>query len=148
MGVIFCHVINKKLLNQDKPSEILGNQKWKGTEPIFINREELIIIEIKLFISKFFIKVIFIKIEKIKLMEAIDWVRKYFKEASVENKLVEWEIRGIKLKRLISRPIQHPNQELEEIEINVLKNRINKKNILLELIWKKILNKFINLIKI
>lgn len=47
MGVIFCHVIKIKLLNQEKPSIILGNQKWKGAEPIFINRVELIIIEIK-----------------------------------------------------------------------------------------------------
>lgn len=46
---------------------------------------------------------------------------------------MELEIRGIKLKRLISKPIQHPNQEFDEIEINVLKNKINKKNILLEL---------------
>lgn len=27
MGVIFCHVIKIKLLNQDNPSTILGNQK-------------------------------------------------------------------------------------------------------------------------
>jgi hypothetical protein len=41
------------------------------------------------------------------------------------------------LNKLISRPIQHPNQELEEIEIKVLKNKINKKNILLELLKDK-----------
>lgn len=46
---------------------------------------------------------------------------------------MELEIRGIKLKRLISNPIQHPNQEFDEIEIKVLKNKIKKKNILLEL---------------
>lgn len=46
MGVIFCQVIKIKLLNQVKPSTILGNQKWKGEDPIFINKEELIIIEI------------------------------------------------------------------------------------------------------
>lgn len=133
MGVIFCHLIKIKLLNHDKPSMILGNQKWKGVDPIFIKREELIIIEIIILYSKFFRKIIFNKIENKKLIEAIDWVRKYFKEASVDNILLELEIRGINLKRLISNPIQHPNQELDEIEIKVLKKRINIKNILLEL---------------
>lgn len=47
MGEIFCQVIKIKQFNQDNPSIILGNQKWKGTEPIFKNRDELIIIEIK-----------------------------------------------------------------------------------------------------
>lgn len=73
-----------------------------------------------------------------KLIEAIDWVKKYFKDASVDSKLFELEIRGINLKRLISNPIQHPNHELEEIEIKVLKNKIKRKNILLELNKKKI----------
>lgn len=92
----------------------------------------------KLSISKFFKRVNLIKIVNKKLIEAIDWVRKYFNDASVDNKLLEFEIRGINLKRLISKPIQHPNQELEEIEIKVLKNKINRKNILLELNKKKI----------
>lgn len=131
--MIFCQVIKINLLNQDKPSIILGNQKWKGVLPIFISIEEFIIIEVKLFISKFFIRVNLIKIVNKKLIEAIDWVRKYFNEDSVDNRLLELEIRGINLKRLISKPIQHPNHELEEIEIKVLKNKINKKNILLEL---------------
>lgn len=47
--------------------------------------------------------------------------------------MLELEIKGINLNKLISNPIQQPNQELEEIEIMVLKNKINKKNILLEL---------------
>ena len=51
----------------------------------------------------------------------------------MDNKLLDLEIRGINLKRLISKPIQHPNHELEEIEIKVLKNKIKRKNILLEL---------------
>lgn len=51
-------------------------------------------------------------------------MRKYFKEASEDNKLLEKEIIGINLNKLISIPIQHPSQELDEIEINVLKNKI------------------------
>lgn len=136
MGVIFCQVIRIKLLSQDKPSTILGNQKWKGADPIFINNEELIIMVIKLSIEKFFNRVIFNRIINKKLIEAIDWVKKYFREASEANKLRGEEIRGINLNKLISKPIQHPNQELEEIAINVLKKRIKKKNILLELFKK------------
>lgn len=127
-----------KQFNQDNPSIILGNQKWKGADPIFINIEELIIIEIKLFISKFFNKIILIKIEKRKLIEAIAWIKKYFNAASEDNKFLELEIKGINLIKLISNPIQHPNQELEEIVIKVLKKRIKKKNILFELKLKKI----------
>lgn len=47
MGEIFCHVIKIKQFNQDNPFIILGNQKWKGTEPIFKYRDELINIEIR-----------------------------------------------------------------------------------------------------
>lgn len=77
-------------------------------------------------------KIKFNKIENKKLIEAIVWIKKYFKEASELNKLFELEINGINLRRLISNPIQHPNQELDEIEIKVLKNKIKIKNILLE----------------
>jgi len=58
--------------------------------------------------------------------EAKAWVKKYFKEASVDNWFFELIIKGIKDNKLISNPIQALNHELEEIEIRVL---INKKNI-------------------
>lgn len=92
----------------------------------------------KLFISKFFNKIILIKIVKRKLIDAIAWIKKYFKAASEDNKFFELEIKGINLIKLISNPIQHPNQELEEMVIKVLKKRIKKKNILLEFKLKKI----------
>lgn len=133
MGVIFCQVIKIKLLNQDKPSTILGNQKWNGADPIFINIDELIIIEIKLLISKLLNIIIFIIIQNKKLMDAIDWVKKYFKEASEDSKLLDLEIRGMNLIKLISSPIQAPNHEFEEMEIMVLNIKINIKNILFEL---------------
>lgn len=84
----------------------------------------MIIIEIKLLVSKFFSKIILIKIVNKKLIEAIAWVKKYFNAASEDRRFLWFEIRGIKLSKLISRPIQHPNQELAEIEIKVLKNKI------------------------
>lgn len=54
-----------------------------------------------------------------KIAEAKAWVKKYFKEASVDNKLFVSIIKGINDSKLISNPIQAPNQELEETEINV-----------------------------
>lgn len=54
-----------------------------------------------------------------KIAEAKAWVKKYFKEASVDSKLFVSIIKGINDNKLISNPIQAPNQELEEIEINV-----------------------------
>lgn len=71
-------------------------------------------------------------------MDAIDWVRKYFNEASEDKILLQFLIKGVNLNKLISRPIQHPNQEFDEMEIKVLKKRIKIKNILLEFIDKKI----------
>lgn len=138
MGVIFCQVIKIKLLNQDKPSTILGNQKWKGADPIFINIEELIKIEIILFISKLLNIIILKIIQNKKLVEAIAWVKKYFNEASEDIILLEEEIKGINLNRFTSKPIQAPNQELAEMEIIVLKININMKNILLEFMKKNI----------
>lgn len=134
MGVIFCHVIKIKQFIQDNPSIIWGNQKWNGAAPIFINKEELIIILNKLLNSNILIKDIFNIIKNKKLIEAIDWIKKYFKHISATNKLLDLEMMEINLNKLISRPIQHPNHELEEIEIIVLKNKIKIKNILFELI--------------
>lgn len=132
MGVIFCHVINKKQFIQDNPSIILGNQKWRGEAPIFKSSVRLIKILDQLFNSNNLKFIIFIIVINRKFIEAIDCVRKYFKEASEEKRLFELVIIGINLNKLISIPIQHPNQEFEEIEIIVLKVKINKKNILFE----------------
>lgn len=118
---------------------IFGNQKWKGVDPIFIRREEFIIIEVIFSILKLFKKSIFNKIENKKLIDAKDCVRKYFNDASEDKILLEFEIRGINLNKLISNPVQHLNHELAEIEIIVLKIKINIKNILLELKLRVIL---------
>jgi hypothetical protein len=63
-----------------------------------------------------------------KIAEASACVKKYFNEASVDNKLFVSIIKGIKDNKLISNPIQAPNHELEEIAIkvpltNVVKNK-------------------------
>ena len=47
------------------------------------------------------------------------WVKKYFNEDSEENKFFDLIIKGIKDNKLISKPIQILNQEVEEIAIIV-----------------------------
>jgi hypothetical protein len=56
---------------------------------------------------------------KIKTAEAKAWVRKYFKADSVANWFDLSDIKGIKDNKLISKPIQEPNQEEEDTAIKV-----------------------------
>lgn len=53
------------------------------------------------------------------ILDAIAWVKKYFKDASEENKLLDFIERGIKDNKLISNPIQILNQEDDLILIKV-----------------------------
>lgn len=134
-GAIFCQVIKIILLIQFNPSITIGNQKWKGAIPVFIIKDDARIILIFEFI--FIIDFHSIKkenkiIENRSILEAIAWVKKYFKEASEENKLFNFIVKGIKDKRLISKPIQTLNHEEEETLIIVPKNRVDKNNILYE----------------
>lgn len=66
-------------------------------------------------------------IENKKIEEAKACVKKYFKEASEENKFFLSIIKGIKDNKLISSPIHMLNHEVEEIVIKV-PNIIVKKN--------------------
>jgi len=80
-----------------------------------------------------------------KIEEAKAWVKKYFKDASVDIKLSSL-IKGIKDNKLISNPIHAPNQEFEEIVIKVLIIKI-KINIIFEELFKikkKRIKTFIN----
>lgn len=80
-----------------------------------------------------------------KTADAIAWVKKYLREASVDIKLLSL-IRGIKDNKLISKPIQALNQELDDTVINVPTIKIKKNMILAELlkIKKKRIKTFIN----
>lgn len=51
--------------------------------------------------------------------EAKAWAKKYFRADSLETKFLVVLMRGIKHNKLISKPIQAPNQELAEIVIKV-----------------------------
>jgi hypothetical protein len=67
------------------------------------------------------------KTENKKTEEVRAWVKKYFKEASEENKFFVSIIKGIKDNKLISNPIHILNQDVDEIVIKV-PNIIDKKN--------------------
>ncbi len=138
------------LLIQLNPSITIGYQKWKGAIPIFIINEEAKIMLI--FELKFVIIIIFHSIKKEnkiiennKILDAIAWVRKYFNEASEENKLFNFIVKGIKDNKLISSPIHTLNQEEDLILIKVPINNVDKNNILYEFfkIKKKRIKTFI-----
>lgn len=132
MGAIFCQVIKIKLFIQFNPSITFGNQKWKGATPLFsINEEEKIIFRIFFLLSKKKFHSIINEnkiIENNRILDAKAWVKKYFNEASEENKLLFFIDRGIKDNKLISKPIHILNQE-EDLtliivpKINVKKNK-------------------------
>lgn len=129
-GAIFCHVINNKIDFQFKPSVTLGNQKWKGALPIFIAIAEAINImknSFKLLVNFNLLNIKNNKTENKKTEEVRAWVKKYFKEASEENKFFVSIIKGIKDNKLISNPIHILNQDVDEIVIKV-PNIIDKKN--------------------
>lgn len=135
IGAIFCQVIKIKLLNQFKPSITLGNQKWKGATPLFIIKEEAKII----IMTFFFMSIEFHSvrqenkiIENKRTLEAKACVKKYFNDASDENKLLFFIERGIKDNKLISRPIQTLNHEEELILIIVPIINVEKNNNLYE----------------
>lgn len=105
------------------PSITSGNQKWNGAAPLFKSNEDIIIVfkykEDSIFIWKLVLNFNNIKItEKIRMLEAIACVKKYFNDASVDVILWVLFIRGIKANKLISSPIQAPIHELEDIVIN------------------------------
>lgn len=70
--------------------------------------------------------------ENNKTLDARAWVKKYFNEASEENRLFNFIVKGIKDNKLISKPIHTLNQDEEQILIIVPKNRVDKNNILYE----------------
>jgi len=147
-GAIFCQVIKIKLLIQLSPSITPGNQKWKGAAPLFSNKVDKINKLLKLLlIIQLLLKNNIIKImANNKIDEAKAWVKKYFNLLSdVIRFFLPSFIKGINESKLISNPIQAPNQELEEIVIKVPEINIIRK-ILFEifLIKKKRIITFIS----
>lgn len=128
IGVIFCQVDRIKQFIHLSPLITLGNQKWKGAAPIFMRREIFKIIKVRLFIHGYIFSII---IKNNKLIEVRVWIKKYLIMASDINILKFSTINGINDIKLISNPIQIPNQEWEVTEIKVLEINRDDKNILL-----------------
>lgn len=135
-GAIFCQIIKIKLFIHESPSITLGNQKWNGAAPLFIKREDKIImlgiLETLIVLIWYGILILIIinkMAENKRTEEARACVRKYFIEASVDIKF-EWiVIRGINASKLISRPIHALSHEFDEIEIIVPIIKIIRKRI-------------------
>ena len=69
------------------------------------------------------------EIEKIKIKDAIAWVKKYLIAASVEFRDSLISIRGTILIKLISKPNHAVNHEFAETAINVPEIKVIKNNI-------------------
>lgn len=69
----------------------------------------------------------FISEENRNVLEPIDWIKKYLSIDSFSIELELLDSNGIKDKRLISKPIQALNIELEEIDRIVPRKEQNKK---------------------
>lgn len=128
-GPIFCQVDKIKQFIQERPSKIIGYQKWKGTIPslISIARNKIILGSSK----KWF------NIENSRSVDAIDWIIKYLVILSDDKGLFLSFIRGIKDKRLISKPIHITIHEGDDSTIKVLEVKIKKKSILFRFLIKK-----------
>lgn len=106
-----------------RPSITLGNQKWKGAAPDFSKRAT---VNNKVERS---LNDIMKEADIITIDDPRAWIKKYFNAASEEYWLFLEEIKGIKDKRLSSSPIQAPNQEDDETERRVPKDKVEKNNI-------------------
>lgn len=125
IGPIFCEVINKSVEFQFKPEIIEGSHWWKGAAANLIIKALIKINE--LIVEKIFMLNNLIII----ITEAIAWIIKYFKAASLWYLLFFFMIKGIKTIRLISKANQVINQEFVDEIITIDKNIIMK-NIKLE----------------
>lgn len=127
-GASFCQVKIIKHFIQDTQFITWGNQKWKGAIPalmaIAAKIKNLVLLRY-VFISN----IISVQAITMRIIEAIAWARKYLIAASVDLKFNSLRIRGIKLIKLISRPSQQINQELEEIAISVPDTKKSKKRV-------------------
>lgn len=116
-GAIFWIVIKIITWGHCNPSITLGNQKWNGAAPDFNKRATVINIMANSLDDN-------MKEEDIMMTEEPNaWIKKYFRAASEEYWLFLEEIKGIKDIRFSSSPIQAPNQDEEEMERSVPKDR-------------------------
>lgn len=114
MGASFCHVRRSRPGISGVPWVTSGIQKWNGAIPSFMARAVVIINDgswLAVFViiqcpDSRLLRVIAI----IRIMDAVDCIRKYLVAASVERGLVFLIKIGMKASMFISRPAQARNQ--------------------------------------
>lgn len=117
LGPIFCHVDRIRQLDQDSPSIVAGYQKWNGAIPNFVIIDKVINIWGSILILS-------IIRARIKIVDAAACIIKYLVRLSDEIGLDLSFIRGIKDKRLISKPNQMAIQDGDDRIIIVLENKV------------------------
>lgn len=114
MGASFCHVRRSRPEVRVVPWVTSGTQKWKGAIPSFIARAVVIIRDggwlMWLVIVQYPDSRLLEMIAIMRIMDAVDCIRKYLMAASVERRLVFFIRIGMKASMFISRPVQARNQ--------------------------------------
>lgn len=137
IGKIFCQVLKIRQFIQLSPFIVLGNQKWNGAAPNFINNLIFIIKSTVIFFigviwNHLISEIIKIELNK-KFTELKDWIKKYLIILSEEKLLFLLIITGIKLIKFISMPIQILIIDIELSEKIVLIIINDKNKIFVEL---------------
>lgn len=124
MGATFWGINNNHKLNHEIEFDTETNQPCKGAAPIFKDRAKhrVFLIVFRLLDRK-------VIDDKIKT-EAIAWLIKYFKEASLWYLLFLENNKGIKSSKLISKNNHIISQESTEIIIKIVKKRRLKNKII------------------
>lgn len=138
IGAIFCHVISMRQLIHLVDDITSGSQKWNGAAPIFIIILDIIIIDGMFLLSHHIMYFIWIiKIEINNIVDAIDWIIKYLIAGSLIIEFLLSVNMGIIDSKLISSPIQIPNQEFEEMDRIVPIINDDRKRSFIELLYIK-----------
>lgn len=130
-GASFCHVNNKNKILQDICLLMLGSQKCIGAPPSFNTKDNRIKILVDVLNIEYHVNLsIYIIMElKIRTLELMLWIIKYFIEASASSVLPLIFIRGRNPIKFNSKPIHIVNQWEEDKESKVPRAiiEINKK---------------------
>lgn len=132
IGASFCQVKSHVFVIHDNPDATLTNQLWKGEAPSFIIIVTIRIISNTLKLKKWKVWMVEdIMEEKIKVIDAIVWIRKYLIEDSDWREEEWFKINGMKAAKLISNPnhaLKRLEEEMDKIdpEININMNRIDE----------------------
>lgn len=127
-GKIFWIVDNKIAIGQLILTITIGNQKWSGAIPSFINILNKIMIENDFGELKMYIKFVLENATN-KSLDASAWIKKYLILASVSWRWEEEASIGIKEKRFNSNKIHRRSQWLVDRAIIILNDKVERNSI-------------------